>query len=113
MTDMRLLEWIIRYGNRSIARWRDGEDLIAGEDLITCADGFTARVIAGEGAFCVPPERGPFTHVEVYFPSLRPEPWELWAEYAEDPDRPTGTFYGPVPVALVRELIAAHGGEAS
>lgn len=53
----------------------------------------------------------PYTSVEVGFPSARPEPWGEWERYAEDSTDPTGTVYGFVPVALVRDLIASHGGE--
>lgn len=114
------------------------EDIIqAGDDpldesrpsnKIRCADGFTCSVIAHWGAHCMPrppsnPPRavvpcGPFTHVEVGYPSIRPEPWApidgdlYWRRFAEDPDQPTGTMYGYVPVSLVRHLIRSHGGEA-
>lgn len=54
---------------------------------------------------------GPYRAVEVGFPSARPEPWRTWIEYAEEPTEPTKTVYGYVPVEMVRELIALHGGE--
>lgn len=107
---------------------------------ITCADGFSVSVIAGGGAYSTPRsaipgprgERreglglgmlpsdypGPYTTVEVGFPSTRPEPWENvdpkegWRFYAEEPDEPTETVYGYVPSGMVRDLLAAHGGEA-
>jgi hypothetical protein len=31
-------------------------------------------------------------------------------EYAEDPDNPTNTVYGFVPIELVEQLIENHGG---
>ncbi|MHC3427237.1 hypothetical protein [Streptomyces sp. DT18] len=98
---------------------------------IRCADGFSLSVIAGAGAYChpfpglarswaddsvytVPADYpGPYTKVEVGFPSERPEPWSDWAEYAEDPDEPTETVYGYVPVETVRALIDSHGGEVA
>ena len=54
---------------------------------------------------------GPYTHVEVGFPSERPEPWGDWEEYCEDESRPTETVYPYVPALLVIELINLHGGE--
>lgn len=123
-------------------------DRQAGENWITCADGFTLSVVAGRGAYCTPRPTlwadlpvtgeashgypGPYTHVEVGFPSDVPEPWTChhtgdcydsygpdmpnegtgWECYAEARSDPTGTVYARVPVAMVAALIAAHGGEA-
>lgn len=105
---------------------------------ITCADGFSMSVIAGGGAYSTPRPAicsrrvpgmcpgtrlpmlnqvecsytGPFTEVEVGFPSQRPEPWaDLWRGYADGPGDPTETVYGYVPVQMVRDLIDLHGGE--
>lgn len=105
---------------------------------IRCADGFDLSVQASWGHYCLDadgrrpklPMSGPFsdsavapmpyTAVEVGFPSARPEPWRCstaprdgWEWYAESPEDPTGTVYGYVPVQMVLDLIAAHGGEAS
>lgn len=55
--------------------------------------------------------RGPYTHLEVGFPSLTPEPWEDWEPYWDGGDHPTGSVYGYVPVELIRRLIIKHGGE--
>ena len=60
-----------------------------------------------------PTYSGPYTHVEVGFPSDRPELWRDWEAYAEDPDEPTRTVYGYVPLQLVQELVTTHGGEAN
>jgi hypothetical protein len=117
---MSLLEEIIAHGNRGFRPMR------MTKSKIRCADGFRLSVIAGEGTYCTPrPDRygilgdapadypGPYTHVEVGYPSAKPEPWDRWKEYVEDPTAPTETVYGYVPVELVRELVAAHGGEAA
>lgn len=97
------------------------------DNWIACKDGFKMSVIAGPGAYCIPrPDwrpmegeavfgyEGPYTHVEVGYPSEQPEPWEgddLWASHAEDGENPTGTVYGWVPIEMVASLIALHGGE--
>lgn len=118
-----LLDNIVERGNQ-------GPDYMRTlQNDITCVDGFALSVIAGRGTYCTPrPDwpfeggtsadySGPYTHVEVGFPSERPEPWEpvdgpeCWQRYAEDPEEPTETVYGYVPVALVRHLIELHGGE--
>ena len=95
---------------------------------IKCVDGFKMSVIANWGAYCTPRPAfpsiptmsgheveadypGPFTAVEVGYPSQCPEPWEDWAEFCESPESPTETVYGYVPVGMVRALVALHGGE--
>lgn len=88
------------------------------ENIVICADGFRMSVIANWGAYCRPrPEhsgspQGPFTHVEVGFPSVRPEPWSVWSEYCDNKEGdPCDTVYGYVPVYMVRALVELHGGE--
>ena len=115
------LEQIIAHGTRD-ANYRQTE-----ENWITCADGFKLSVIAGTGTYCTPrPDwpggvpagySGPYTAVEVGYPSERPEPWEpidgalYWSQYAETESDPTDTVYGYVPVTLVQALVRSHGGE--
>lgn len=111
-----VLEAIIAHGNR------DADYRSTRPNSITCKDGFRLSVIAGNGTYCDPrPDwfngvpadyAGPYTHVEVGFPSERPEPWADWVEWCESPDNPTGTVYGQVPVDAVRALIDSHGGES-
>lgn len=119
---MNLLEQIVAAGNRPHGTI---------PNRITCADGFTLSVIAGPGVYCTPrpalldnlPDGlvsdapkdypGPYTAVEVGFPSARPEPWSDWSQRAEDEEEPTSTVYGYVPVEMVRALIESHGGEVA
>ena len=75
---------------------------------ITCNDGFTMSVQARRHCYCEPPnDEGPWIAVEVGFPSEREE---LIMEWAEEPRRPTGTVYCKVPVEVIFEVIAKHGG---
>lgn len=76
---------------------------------IQCADGLRMPVQASENHYCGPCESGlnAYYEVEVGFPSERVE--ELMP-YAEDPDDPTGTVYGYVPVDVVNMIIEQHGG---
>ena len=77
-------------------------------ERIQCADGFSLSVQASHGAYCSPRTNlGPWDEVEVGFPSDVPTPI---MNYAENPEAPTETVYGYVPIELVEELIAAHGG---
>ena len=77
------------------------------EDHLVCADGMTLSVQCSKYAYCAPrTDSGPYTSVEVGYPGI--DPPESWAEYA-DGDYPTDV-YGWVPVELVRDFIAAHGG---
>tara|TARA_Y100000593_G_scaffold59273_1_gene109868 strand:- start:1760 stop:2122 length:363 start_codon:yes stop_codon:yes gene_type:complete len=76
---------------------------------VVCADGFTMSVQAHQGAYCSPRMSGApkYTHVEVGFPSERED---LLMEFAEEPDKPTQTVYGWVPVQTVTNVLAKHGG---
>ncbi len=131
--DLTMLDSIRLHGNRRNTPgvpWPDSWS--SSPNWITCVDGFKLSVIAGPGAYCTPkPELipsipayvydgtvdptydGPYTHVEVGFPSQRPEPWSEWSQYAEEPGEPTQTVYGYVPLQLVQELVNTHGGEAN
>ena len=130
--DLTMLETIRLHGNRRNTPgvpWPDSWS--TSPNWITCVDGFKLSVIAGPGAYSTPkPELipsipayvydgtvdptydGPYTHVEVGFPSQRPEPWSEWSQYAEEPGEPTLTVYPYVPIELVRALVNTHGGEA-
>lgn len=119
---MTTLDDIVQRGNRRVRLSLDGRPAITTEkNVIRCADGFAVSVIAGWGTYCRPRPgwgdvdlcyAGPYTHVEVGFPTVRPEPWDQWVQYCDNPGCPTDTVYDSVPVPLVRALIAAHGGEA-
>jgi hypothetical protein len=75
---------------------------------IVCADGLILSVQASDTHYCSPRENdGPYSHVEVGYPSeVVPE----LLEYAETPETPTSTVYGYVPAELVDAVIEAHGG---
>lgn len=104
------------------------------EDAIVCKDGTTLSVQASDGHYCSPRNnRGPWTAVEVGFPSVKPP--DSWQQYAEEwtrkqdwfsfvipflgkkiaisryVDNSTGTVYAWIPVQLVRDFIYIHGGE--
>lgn len=88
------------------------------DNKIRCADGFSMSVVTGGGSYSVPrgapfdeSADGPYTAAEVGFPSARPEPWDEWSQYCEDPDKPTRTVYAYVPAHVIRALIDLHGGE--
>ena len=79
---------------------------------VVCADGFSMSVQASAYHYCSPrisnePE---YFSCEIGFPSERVE---ALMKYAEDADRPTDTVYGWVPVALIDQIIAEHGGFAA
>tara|TARA_R110002110_G_C13260656_1_gene700814 strand:+ start:206 stop:502 length:297 start_codon:yes stop_codon:yes gene_type:complete len=81
-------------------------------EKVVCADGFTMSVQAHAGAYCLPRMTGApvYREVEVGFPSDREE---LLMHWAEESNRPTDTVYGWVPVAVVTNVIAKHGGIVS
>ena len=77
---------------------------------VECKDGVTLSVQVSEFHYCTPRSNvGPYTHVEVGFPSVKPH--EAMMKFAEEPDMPTQTVYGWVPVEVMREFIELHGGE--
>ena len=80
-------------------------------NLIVCADGFSMSVQANEAAYSAPRNNsGPYTAVEVGYPSSEDS---ILLQYAENPDRPTDTIYGWVPIDIVQLCIEAHGGMVS
>jgi hypothetical protein len=75
---------------------------------IICADGLTFSAQARDSAYCTPRQnKGPWTAVEVGFPS---ESVDEFMQYAENADDPTGTVYGWVPVEVVEQVVEKHGG---
>ena len=76
---------------------------------IVCKDGFTMSVQANEGAYCHPRiDSAPtYSTVEVGFPSHFES---LLLGWADNPERPTDTVYGYVPVTTIILVCAKHGG---
>ena len=76
---------------------------------VVCADGFKMSVQAFAGGYCTPRIDGAdrYEEVEVGYPSIREE---LLIDYAEEPDSPTQTVYAYVPVQVVTNVLAKHGG---
>ena len=75
---------------------------------VKCTDGFTMSVQASSTAYCSPRINGAkYYEVEVGYPS-KVEP--LLIDYAEEPNKPTKTVYGYVPVNTVYLIITKHGG---
>tara|TARA_R110002020_G_C16075516_1_gene756602 strand:- start:2 stop:346 length:345 start_codon:yes stop_codon:yes gene_type:complete len=78
---------------------------------VYCSDGYNVSVQAGDGKYCQPcDDNGPYTEVELGFPSVS-DP--MLDGYAEDRETPTETVYAYVPVNVVRDLIVRHGGAVS
>jgi hypothetical protein len=78
--------------------------------VIHCADGTTLSVQANALMYCLPKsDIGPYTHVEIGFPTAVNA--ELLA-YADDPENPLHTVYGYVPLDVLNRFTAAHGGVA-
>lgn len=75
---------------------------------VECNDGFSMSVQASQNHYCAPRNNeGPYTHLEVGFPS---ESEELLLPFAEDDTEPTKTVYGWVPIEVIEAVIAKHGG---
>ena len=85
-----------------------GEWSLKTRKRLQCADGFSMSVQARELAHCSPRnDEGPWWKAEIGFPS---EAESLIMEWAEDPEDPTGTVYGYVPVDIIDAVVARHGG---
>ena len=75
---------------------------------LICADGFSMSVQADSGAYCEPRNNeGPYSEVEVGYPSVAEE---LLLPWAENPGIPTKTVYAYVPSEVVLEVVLKHGG---
>jgi hypothetical protein len=76
---------------------------------IICADGFRMSVQATHTHYCSPREDecSYYSEVEVGFPSAKEE---TLMPYCENPNTPTDTVYGYVPVEIINAIVDAHGG---
>lgn len=75
-----------------------------------CADGFTLSIQASSMHYCIPSEDlqdGDYSKVELGYLS---EEAEEFLPFAEDDEAPLATVYGYVPVEIVDEVLAKHGG---
>jgi hypothetical protein len=88
---------------------------------VTCADGFSLSIQASSFHYCSPrADRGPWTAVEIGFPTSKDPFLE---KFAEDPSAPiekgadgtmsVQTVYGWVPATVVKALLEKHGGVAT
>ena len=76
---------------------------------ITCKDGFSLSVQASSTHYCSPRNGvGPWTSVEVGYPSAKVEEFMEYMDNTESD--PTQTVYGYVPVEVVEKVIESHGG---
>ena len=77
--------------------------------MVVCADGFSMSVQANRTAYCTPriSDAQKYTHVEIGFPS---EEEDLIMHWCDEPQNPTETVYGYVPVQVVTNVLAKHGG---
>jgi hypothetical protein len=88
-----------------------GRSFADNRDKIVCLNGTTVSVQASEFHYSSPRDNhGPYTAVECGFPNVAPNAALL--EFADDPDKPTKTVYGYVPVAIVREWLAEEDAKA-
>lgn len=78
---------------------------------IVCQDGFAMSVQASECHYTSPrrdfDDFKMYDKMEIGFPTMKES---LILDYAQDPENPTETVYGFVPVEIINEVIAKHGG---
>jgi len=78
---------------------------------VYCTDGTSLSIQASRNHYCFPRNNeGPYTQVEVGFPSVKPP--ESWREYCDGNFdlKPCDTVYCYVPLKVVSEFIEQHGG---
>ena len=76
---------------------------------IKCKDGTSLSVQASRTHYCIPRDNiGPYTHVEVGYPSRKPP--KTWKSYCEEWGCPKDTIYAYVPIELVAKWIDLHQG---
>lgn len=77
--------------------------------FLVCKDGTKLSVQASSFHYCTPRSNsGPYTEVEMGFPSVAPT--GVLLTRAEDPEHPCDTVYPYVPIAEIEQFIADHGG---
>lgn len=78
---------------------------------MVCADGFKMSVQGHWGAYSHPRDdfADHYSSVEVGFPSAREELLMPYIDGGPDTD-PTQTVYGYVPIAIIEQIVSAHGG---
>lgn len=76
---------------------------------VVCEDGFSMSVQVSDGHYCTPrvDDADVYSEVEIGYPSEEEIAIMPWAEISRTP---TQTVYGYVPVSVVDEVIAKHGG---
>lgn len=88
------------------ARLAGTREIVIGR--IKCTDGFNMSVQANFGAYCEPRnDAGPWTHVEVGYPSAPEKLLLPWIESAAD-ESPTATVYPYVPIEVIDTVVAMH-----
>lgn len=88
----------------AFGQFHDSKEIYKPLPAIECTNGFIFSVQASEYTYCTPRDNnGPYTHVEVGFPSERVK--ELMPYIDGDSDYPTETVYGYVPVEIVEAII--------
>ena len=77
---------------------------------VICADGLVLSIQASRFHYCSPRnDIGPWSAVEVGYPTKRVE---ALLPFAEEAEKPTNTVYGYVPIGIVAQVIAEHCGFA-
>ena len=92
---------------RQLTRPRDEPSVVV-HPPVRCRDGFRVSVQASHFHYCSPRDDvGPYTAVELGFPSRRDF---ALMRYAETREKPRDTVYGYVPLRTVAKVLARHGG---
>jgi hypothetical protein len=92
--------------------WKDSHsnrEMVTNMPRLILMDGEGLSVQASDLHYSTPRNLvGPYTNVEVGYPSSPPP--STWEQYADSPDTPCSTIYSYIPLHLVLLFIGAHGG---
>lgn len=113
MTDLQKRLAPVNRVNKAIKRLSfDGQPYLNNLPRLTCADGFSMSVQASSTHYCLPRDSfGPYSAVEVGYPSAKVDGFMPHIDGGPETN-PTDTVYGYVPIEIVAQAIADHGGLA-
>lgn len=97
--------------NGMFAKRKASDDNVPTLKPVYCTNGVSLSVQASRLHYCFPKNNeGPYTKVEVGFPSVKPP--ESWREYCvgDFDKKPCDTVYANVPLELVAEFVEQQGG---
>ena len=83
------------------------QELAFSQDMLLLKDGTVLTVRAGVGTFCLPEDRGPYTHFEVVVVHGEPDP--VLTQYRLQSESIPGDVLAYVPADVITHAVYLHG----